>query len=48
MYDREAVFDLDGPQSTQVKGQMTEESLLFRLKKPGLLLPELCLSGCTV
>lgn len=48
MYDREAVFDLDGPQSTQVKGQMTEEILLFRLKKPGLLLHELCLSGCTV
>lgn len=48
MYDSEAVFDLDGPQSTQVKGQMAEELLLFTLKKPGLLLPELCLSGCTV
>lgn len=48
MYNSEAVFDLDGPPSTQVKGQMTEGLLPFRLKKQGLLLPELCLSGCTV
>lgn len=34
MFDSKAVFDLDGPQSTQVKGQMAEEILLFRLKKP--------------